>query len=177
MFGSESRSSLRPKTEPDVDGWAEDIDALTDEAVAEIKRTSTLDRSFLTKGPLTWGGRSFGAGETIAVAWVDAARLGLFLTECHRTILPEVEGWDLVSLPPVGSNLGLDREELIRYLGGEGPGPKIEVQIRAQRSRTDRSPRQHECLSQCDHRFRQLGPGGAGIGVARRDVPRRASIA
>ena len=50
--------SLRPRTEPAVDDWAEDIDALTDEAAAEIKRVSTLDRSFLTNRPLTWGGRS-----------------------------------------------------------------------------------------------------------------------
>ena len=122
--------ALRPKTDPEVDDWAEDIDALTDDANAEIKRTSTLDRSFLTKGALTWGRRSFGAGETIAVSWVDAARLGLFLTECHRTILPEIDGWDLVSLPPAGPNLGLDRDELIRYLSGEGPKPEINVQIR-----------------------------------------------
>jgi len=121
--------ALRPRTEPAVDAWAQDIDALTDEAAAEIKRASTLDRSFLTKRPVTWGGRSFGTGQTIAVAWVDTARLGLYLTEAHRTILPEVEGWDLVSLPPVGSNLGLDREELIRYLGGEGPGPEIDVRL------------------------------------------------
>jgi hypothetical protein len=121
--------ALRPRTEPDVGGWAEDIDALTDETAAEIKRTSKLDRSFLTKRSLNWGGRSFGAGQTIAVAWVDTARFGLYLTESHRTILPELDGWDLVSLPPVGPNLGLDREELIRYLGGEGPAPKIEVRL------------------------------------------------
>ena len=121
--------SLRPRTEPAVDDWAQDIDALTDETAAEIKRASTLDRSFVTKRALTWGGQSFGAGQTIAVAWVDAARLGLYLTDAHRSILPEVGGWDLVSLPPLGSNLGLDREELIRYLGGEGPGPRIEVQL------------------------------------------------
>lgn len=121
--------ALRPKTDPVVDGWAEDIDVLTDENAAEIKRTSTLDRSFLSRRPLSWGGRPFGAGDTIAVSWVDAARLGLFMTECHRTILPEVEGWDLVSLPPVGPNLGLDRDELIRYLGGEGPAPVIDVQV------------------------------------------------
>jgi len=122
--------ALRPKTDPEVDDWAEDIDVLTDDANAEIKRTSILDRSFLVKGPLTWGGRSFGAGETIAVSWVDAARLGLFLTEIQRTILPEVDGWDLVSLPPAGPNLGLDRDELIRYLGGDGPKPKVDVQLR-----------------------------------------------
>ena len=121
--------ALRPRSEPEVSAWAEDIDVLTDEAVAEIKRTSTLDRSFLTKRPLTWGGRSFSAGQTIAVAWVDAARLGLYLIESQRMILPEVEGWDLVSLPPVGPNLGLDRVELIRYLGGEGPAPTIDVQV------------------------------------------------
>lgn len=122
--------ALRPKTNPEVDGWGGDADVLTDETAAEIKRTSILDRSFLTKRPLTWGGRSFGSGETIAVTWVDAARLGLFLTECHRTILPEVAGWDLVSLPPVGPNLGLDREELVRYLGGEGPAPGIDVEVK-----------------------------------------------
>jgi hypothetical protein len=127
--------SLRPRTEPEVDGWAEDIDALTDEATAEIKRTSILDRSFLTKRPLTWGGRSFGAGQTIAVAWVDTARLGIYLAESQRMILPELDGWDLVSLPPVGPNLGLDREELIRYLGGEGPAPTIEARL--QRSGRD----------------------------------------
>jgi len=121
--------ALRPRSEPEVSAWAEDIDVLTDEAVAEIKRTSTLDRSFLTKRPLTWGGRSFSAGQTIAVAWVDAARLGLYLIESQRMILPEVEGWDLVSLPPVGPNLGLDRVELIRYLGGVGPAPTIDVQV------------------------------------------------
>ena len=122
-------AALRPKCEPDVGGWAQDINALTDEAAAEIKRTSTLDRSFLTRRPLTWAGRSFGAGQTVAVAWVDVARLGLFLTECHRTILPEIEGWDLISLPPAGPNLGLDRVELIRYLGGGGPAPTIDVEV------------------------------------------------
>jgi len=121
--------ALRPKTSPEVDAWAEDPDVLTDDATAEIKRTSTLNRSFSTKRPLTWGGRSFAAGETIAVAWVDAAKLGLYLTECHRTILPEVDGWDLVSLPPLGPNLGLDRDELIRYLAGDGPAPDVDVQV------------------------------------------------
>lgn len=121
--------SLRPRTEPTVDGWAEDVDVLTAESAAEIKRTSTLDRSFLIKRPLTWGGRPFGAGQTIAVAWVDTARLGFYLSESQRTILPELDGWDLVSLPPVGPNLGLDREELIRYLGGEGPAPRIDVRL------------------------------------------------
>lgn len=123
-------AALRPKCQPDVGGWAQDINALTDEAAAEIKRTSTLDRSFLTRRPVTWAGRSFGVGQTIAVAWVDAARLGLFFAECHRTILPEIEGWDLVSLPPVGPNLGLDRAELIGYLGGLGPGPTIDVEVK-----------------------------------------------
>lgn len=121
--------SLRPRTEPAVGGWAEDVNILTTDSAAEIKRTSTLDRSFLTKRPLTWGGRSFSAGQTISVAWVDTARLGFYLSESHRMILPELDGWDLVSLPPVGPNLGLDREELIRYLGGEGPAPKIDVRL------------------------------------------------
>lgn len=123
-------AALRPKVEPDVGGWAADIEPLTDESTAEIQRTSTLDRSFLTLRPVTWAGRSFGARQTIAVAWVDTARLGTFLTESHRLVLPDMEGWDLVTLPPSGPNLGLDREELIRYLGGDGPAPSIEARVR-----------------------------------------------
>jgi hypothetical protein len=122
-------AALRPKCDPEVDDWAADIDPLTNETRAEIRRTSTLDRSFVTQRPLTWAGKSFDAGQTIAVAWVDAARLGFFLADSHRMVLPELEGWDLVSLPPEGPNLGLDREELIRYLGGEGPGPTIDVRL------------------------------------------------
>ena len=121
--------ALRPKTEPEVSAWAQDIDPLTDGEAAEIKRTSTLDRTFLTRRPLTWGGRDFGGGQSIAVAWVDASRLGLFLRESQRVVLPEVEGWDLVSLPPVGPNLGLDRDELIRYLAGEGPDPAVDLRV------------------------------------------------
>jgi hypothetical protein len=122
--------ALRPKTDPAVEGWAEDLDRLTVPENADIKRTSTLDRSFVVRQPLAWGGRSWSEGETIAVSWVDAAKLRAFLTESHRTILPDVGGWDLITMPPVGSNLGLDREELVRFLGGEGPEPKIDVKLR-----------------------------------------------
>jgi len=122
-------AALRPTTEPEVKPWAEDIDPLAESDVAEVKRTSALDRSFVTLRPLTWAGRSFEPDVTIAVAWIDAARLGLFFAESHRTVLPEIEGWDLVSLPPVGPNLGIDRDEFIRYLAGEGPGPTVDVTV------------------------------------------------
>jgi hypothetical protein len=123
-------AALRPKIEPRVSAWAEDIDPLTDTETAEIKRTSALDRSFVTRRPLTWGDRDFGVGQSVAVAWVDASRLGLFLEESHRVILPEIEGWDLVTLPPDGPNLGLDRDELIRYLSGQGPAPTIDFRVK-----------------------------------------------
>jgi hypothetical protein len=122
-------AALRPKTDPEVDAWAEDIDLLTDRDVAELRRSSPLDRSFVTLRPVEWGGSSFPSGSTIAIAWVDAPRLGLFLAESHRVVLPEIDGWDLISLPPGESNLGLDRDELIRYLGGEGPAPRITVKV------------------------------------------------
>lgn len=122
--------ALRPRVEPPVNGWAQDVDPLTDEKNSEIKRTSALDRSFAVKRTFDWAGRSWGPGQTIAISWVDTARLGSFLLDSHRLILPEVVGWDLVTLPPVGSNLGLGREELIRFLAGEGPGPVIEVKAR-----------------------------------------------
>jgi hypothetical protein len=121
--------ALRARTEPAVAPWAEDIDILTDISVAEIKRASILDRTFAVGKPVTWGGRDFNPGDEIAVAWMDTARLDSFLAESHRTILPEIGGWDLVTLPPVGPNLGLDRDELIRYLAGEGPQPVIDVRV------------------------------------------------
>lgn len=121
--------ALRPKTEPEVSSWGEDLDVLTDGEVAEIRRTSSLDRSFAITRRLSWGGREFDPGDNLAVAWVDAAKLHLFLGESQRLVLPELGGWDLVSLPPDGANLGLDREELIRYLGGEGPAPGVDVRV------------------------------------------------
>lgn len=121
--------SLRPETVPQVSPWAEDIDPLTDGNVAEMRRTSPLDRSFTTLRRMTWGGVELPASSSIDVAWIDTARLGIRLLEGHRMVLPELDGWDLVSLPPGDGNLGLDREELIRYLGGEGPAPTINVRL------------------------------------------------
>ncbi|HSL17223.1 MAG TPA: hypothetical protein VLB51_04890 [Methylomirabilota bacterium] len=122
-------AALRPRTEPAVAGWAADLDPLTEEEDAEIRRASALDRSFLVERPLTWAGRDWAAGEEVAVAWVDTAKLRAFLAESHRMVLPELVGWDLVSLPPPGPNLGLDRDELIRFLGGEGPEPAVAVRL------------------------------------------------
>ena len=119
--------ALRATTDPEVAGWAEDIDPLTDETNGEIVRTSTLDRSFVTRRALDWAGASFGPGQTIAAAWVDTPKLNSFFVESQRLLLPDIVGWDLVSLPPAGPNLGVDRDELIRYLSGEGPEPTIEV--------------------------------------------------
>lgn len=65
----------------------------------------------------------------MAVRWVDAARLNAALTEFHRLTLPEVAGWDLVSLPPEGRTLGLGRQTLMRYLEGEGPEPDVEIEV------------------------------------------------
>ena len=122
-------AALRPRTEPAVAGWAADLDPLTVEEDAEMRRASALDRSFLVERPLTWAGRDWAAGEEVAVAWVDTAKLRAFLAESHRMVLPELVGWDLVSLPPPGPNLGLDRDELIRFLGGEGPEPAVAVRL------------------------------------------------
>jgi hypothetical protein len=121
--------ALRPKTDPPVRDWAQDVDLLTDDRNASIMRTSTLDRSFVAKRSFDWAGQSWSTGETIAVAWVDTPRLSSFLVDCHRLVLPEAVGWDLVTLPPIGSNLGLGREELIRFLDGKGPAPELDAEI------------------------------------------------
>ena len=119
---------VTPRTEPPVEGPGEDLDPLS--GVASVSTTSILDRSFTFEKAASWSGRSWKPGESVAVRWVDAARLHAALTEMHRLVLPEVAGWDLVALPPEERSLGLGRETLLRYLEGEGPAPEVEVEAK-----------------------------------------------
>jgi hypothetical protein len=119
--------ALTPRTEPPLDGPGEDLNPLT--AAATVSTTSILDRTFTFEETSTWSGRSWQKGESVAVRWIDAARLNAALTEMHRLVLPEVAGWDLVALPPEDRSLGIGRKPLLRYLEGEGPEPDVEVDI------------------------------------------------
>jgi len=118
---------VTPRGEPALEGPEDDLDPLT--AAATVSTTSTLDRTFTFERAMTWSGRNWKAGDSLALRWVDAARLHAALEEMHRLVLPELAGWDLVALPPEGRALGLGRETLLRYLEGEGPGPEVEVDI------------------------------------------------
>jgi len=120
---------LSPRTDPAIEGPGDDLDPLTE--VATVSTASILDRTFTFDRALTWSGRSWKPGDTLALRWVDAAKLQAALKEIHRLAMPEVAGWDLVSLPPEERSLGLGRDTLLRYLEGEGPEPSIE--IRAER--------------------------------------------
>ena len=118
---------LTPRTEPAFDGPGDDLNPLT--TVATMSTTSTLDRTFTFETTASWSGRSWQKSDSVAVRWVDAARLNAALAEMHRLVLPEVAGWDLVALPPVDQSLGLGRETLLRYLEGEGPAPVVKVDV------------------------------------------------
>jgi hypothetical protein len=118
---------LTPRTDPPLEGPGDDLDSLTD--VTSMSTTSTLDRTFSFESNASWSGRSWKKGDSVAVRWVDAARLNAALTEMHRLVLPELAGWDLVALPPGKRSLGLGRETLLRYLEGEGPAPEAEVDV------------------------------------------------
>lgn len=118
---------VTPRAEPALGGPGDDLDPLTE--AASVSTTSILDRTFTFEKALSWSGRDWKSGDTVALRWVDAARLHAALAEMHRLVLPEVAGWDLVSLPPSGRALGLGRETLLRYLEGEGPGPEAEVDV------------------------------------------------
>jgi hypothetical protein len=118
---------LTPGTDPVLEGPGDDLNPLT--GVASMSTTSTLDRTFTFESNASWSGRTWQKNDSVAVRWVDAARLNAALTEMHRLVLPEVAGWDLVALPPEDRALGLGRETLLRYLEGEGPAPDVEVDV------------------------------------------------
>jgi len=118
---------LTPRTEPALEGPGDDLDPLT--GVTTMSTTSTLDRTFTFERTASWSGRSWKKDDSVAVRWVDAARLNAALTEMHRLVLPEVAGWDLVALPPEDQSLGMGRETLLRYLEGEGPAPAVDVDV------------------------------------------------
>jgi hypothetical protein len=121
---------VTPRAEPALEGPGEDLDPLT--RATTVSTTSTLDRTFTFERAATWSKRSWEEGDSVAVRWVDAARLHAALVEMHRLAIPEVAGWDLVALPPEERALGLGRETLLRYLEGEGPGPEVEVEVERQ---------------------------------------------
>jgi hypothetical protein len=121
--------SLNPRTEPPLAGPGDSLDLLTERGTATVSTSSTLDRSFRVERGVAWSGRQWSAGESLAVRWIDASRLRSAIGESHRLLLPELGGWDLVTLPLPGEALGLSREELLRFLGGEGPQPEVEVRV------------------------------------------------
>ena len=120
---------LRSRTEPPLAASGEDFDPLTEERTTIVSTETTLDRKFVFEKPIVWSGRSWDAGDAVAVRWMDAARLHAALGEIHRVAVPDIVGWDLVPLPAENARLGLSREALLRYLGGEGPGPDIQVEV------------------------------------------------
>ena len=128
---------LRSRTEPPLVGPGEDLDPLTEEQTTTMTTETNLDRRFVFQKPVVWSGRSWKVGESVEFRWMDAGRLHAVLAEIHRVTVPDVAGWDLVPLPAEDTRLGLSREALLRYLGGEGPEPDIQVGI----DRTGRSLR------------------------------------
>jgi hypothetical protein len=120
---------MAPIVRPALGRWGDDLGPLTEPENAEVRTTSELDRSFVVRRPREWSGRRFSAGETVAVRWWDVSRLHASLAEIDRVALPEIIGWDLVSLPPAGARLGINEEALFAYLAGEGPAPTLRVEL------------------------------------------------
>jgi len=118
---------VTPRAEPVLEGPGDDLDPLTE--VATVSTTSILDRTFTFDRAASWSGRQWQVGESVALRWVDAARLNAAFAEMQRLVLPEIAGWDLVSFPPEGRALGLGRDTMLRYLEGEGPGPDVDVEV------------------------------------------------
>jgi len=121
--------SLRPRAEPPLDEPGEDLNPLTEGQTSIVTTKTTLDRSFKFEKETTWSGRSWKPGDVVAVRWMDACRLHAALQEIHLMLVPDVAGWDYVSLPDDDLKLGLTRESLFRFLEGEGPNPEARVSV------------------------------------------------
>ncbi len=122
--------SLKPRTEPELDRWGESLDLICDDDVAELARSSQLDRTFDFAKSVNWSGRDWKSGQSVAINWVDAARLNLFMSEIANLLTPDLAGWDFVSIPVPSQELGIGRDAIIEYLGGRGPAPELELDVR-----------------------------------------------
>jgi hypothetical protein len=120
---------IQPRTEPGLKGPGDDLDRLTENGVATVSTNSNLDRTFIFEKNVSWSGSQWSPGDAVAVRWMDASRLHAAFDESQKLLLPELGGWDLLLLPPPELELGLSRETLIRYLGGEGPEPVVDLDV------------------------------------------------
>lgn len=120
---------LQARTEPGLQGPGEDLDRLTENGVSTVSTNSTLDRTFVFEKSLSWSGSRWSPGDAVAVRWMDASRLHAAIDESEKLLLPELGGWDLLMLPPAEWELGLSRDTLVRYLGGEGPAPVVDLDV------------------------------------------------
>lgn len=121
---------VAPESQPPLQGWGEDLNPLSEPANAEILPSSTLERSFRMRRSLTWSGREWQTGQTVALSWTDAAELDAALGEAARLTVPVPLGWDVLWLPPADATpLGLSRDALLAYLDGEGPAPSLSVSL------------------------------------------------
>ncbi|MEN8164346.1 MAG: hypothetical protein ABFS37_09465 [Acidobacteriota bacterium] len=123
---------LTPRTDPKLTQWGEDLNRLCDEGRVEISTASKLDRAFVFRKPMVWSGREWAAEDRFEAQWMDPARLNSALRQIGSVLVPDIAGWDLVTLPPSGGFLGIDRRALLAYLGGQGPAPDLDVSLRRQ---------------------------------------------
>ncbi len=122
--------SLKPQTAPAVTGWGDPLDILCEGDLTSISTSSQLDRTFVFNRAATWSGRDWAAGESVAVRWVDAARLDSYLRDTERLVLPHLAGWDLVPAALAPAALGIGLDGIVAYLGGRGPAPDVQVRVR-----------------------------------------------
>ncbi len=123
---------LTPRTDPKLVHWGEDLNRLCDGGRVEISTVSKLDRAFVFRKPMVWSGREWAAEDRFEAQWMDTVRLDSALREIDSVFVPEIAGWDLVTLPPSGGSLGIDRRALMAYLEGQGPALNLDVRLRRQ---------------------------------------------
>ncbi len=120
---------LTPRTEPKLPQWGEDLNVICEGGTVEISTTSQLDRAFIFQKATAWSGLQWKIGDRLEVGWMDAVKLNMAMNESAALVLPDIVGWDLVTLPPAGGSLGIDRGALIAYLEGRGPEPSLDLSV------------------------------------------------
>lgn len=94
-------------------------------------RPGSRGNTFTLVRSVTWGGRSFQAGDSLVVEGLETARYHRGMAGILRRVRPGLLGWDTVGLPAPAPTIGMNREAFLEYFRGALPVAVPEVEAEA----------------------------------------------